>query len=198
MDPGQPTPSAVSVRYRPTRYDYISASTAAARTSTPTVALGTYLVAIGIIPLLGGDLGGLAGIAFGVSIASGLYCVPFIWWAVSRRPDLMLGEYELNANSGTIEIATATTRTQQSWTTFRRIRELPDAFFLDYGTGAAGLIPKRAFEGGSLTTFRDLASAAGKFDRSPAWRRTALGGAIGVAAAVIFVLGVSVLATALR
>jgi hypothetical protein len=189
----------VSVRYRPTRYDYISASTAAARASTGNVATGTFVVGMGLIAiLLTGDLISWGLIALGVAFVSGLYCVPIIWWAVSRRPDLMLGEYELNANSETIEIATATTRTQQTWATFRRVRELPDGFLLDYGTGASGLIPKRAFDGGSLSAFRALASAAGKFDRSPAWRRTALGLAMGVAAAVVFVVGVSVVATALR
>jgi hypothetical protein len=188
MGPGQPSPSVVSARYRPTRYDYVSASTAAARGSALSVAIGTYLAAISIIPALNGEIISWGLIAFGVAIASGLYCVPIIWWAVSRRPDLMLGEYELNADSATIQIATATTRTQQTWATFRRVRELPDGFLLDYGTGANGLIPKRAFDAGSLKAFRDLALAAGKFDRSPGWRRTALGLAIGLGAAVAFAL----------
>jgi hypothetical protein len=190
---GLPT-SEVTVRFRPTVSDYISASLRMSRSSVATVTLGAWSVAIGVIPALDGELFGFFSVALGLLFLTGVYCLPFIWYAVRRRPDLMLGEYEFHADSVGIRVTMPTTRTEQTWATFKRVRELPDVFLLDYGTGASGVIPRRAFDPPALAAFRNLAKAAGKLEGPPGWDRTLLGLAIGVVAAVAFILVVSAIA----
>jgi hypothetical protein len=190
-----PDEAPIIVDYRPTTGDYVKTAVASASRSVVMVAIGTSLVGIAIIPVLNGDLVSWLTLLLGLTFVSGLYVVPFIWWAVQRCPDLMLTSQRLTVDAWGVRTEMATVKTEQARPTFRRVREVRSGFVLDYGTGANAVIPKRAFDPATLVRFRELASGAGKLDRSPRWRPTVVGMVLGGGAALAFVLIVSATST---
>jgi hypothetical protein len=187
----QPGGSPIDLDYLPTIRDYVMTAVASASRSVIAIALGTYLVLIAIVPILGGDLASWMSMLVGLALLSGFYVAPFIWSAVRRRPDLMLGPHHVTVDAWGVRTETATARAELAWPTFRRVRETAGGFLLDYGTGANALIPKHAFDAATLVRFRELAAGAGKLDQSSRWRGTAIGIAIGGGAAIAFILIVS-------
>jgi hypothetical protein len=191
-----PPESPVQLDYRPTLSDYVKTAVVSATRSVAAVALGSYLVGIAILPLVGGDVGSWVTLFIGLTLITGLYVVPFIWWTIRRRPDLMLGPHRLTVDAWGVRSETATVRMEQAWPTFRRVREVAGGFLLDYGTGANALIPGHAFDATTVVRFRQLAAGAGKLDRSPGWRGTVVGITLGGTATVAFILIVTATAPA--
>jgi len=103
----------------------------------------------------------------------------------------LLSQRQLTVDGSGIRIMTPMTNVEQTWSTFRTVREQFDGFVLDYGTGVLLLIPKHAFAEGDLDTFRMLAEQAGKLDTSPRWRSTVFGILLG---AGIVILGLVAIA----
>jgi hypothetical protein len=111
-----------------------------------------------------------------------------------RRPDLLFSEQRLRTGDDGIEMTTPVSSGRVAWTAFRRVREVPGTFLLDYGTGANSVIPTRAFDDATREAFRDLVASKGKLDRSSGWSSAIKGTALGAAAAVVFFVVVSQLA----
>jgi hypothetical protein len=131
---------AVHVTFQLSVADYRSAVIELTQQSVPSVAFGTLVAAMSVIPILGGDLFSIVALLFGLSLLTGVYCLPFIWWAIRKRSDLLLSRQELTADIRGIRTATPTTTTEQTWPTLRRVREITNVFLLDYGTGANAMI----------------------------------------------------------
>jgi hypothetical protein len=176
--------SAVHLTYRMTSRDLGKATMQAVSFSVGSNAIGAFLVATSLIGILNGDLLSVAALLLGLAILTGLYCVPFVLWATRRRADLLLAEQNLAIDGWGVRSSTLVASSQQAWPTFRRVRELTDGFMLDYGTGAAALVPKHAFDAVSIERFREFALGAGKLDASPAWEARVKGIVIGAGVAV--------------
>jgi hypothetical protein len=181
--------------YRLSGADYRSASIEMSRQSIGMVAFGTVASGMTVIPILNGDLSGIPILVFGLSLLTGVYCLPFIWWAIRRRSDLLLSRHDLAADAAGIRISTAMTTSQQSWPTFRRVRELSNVFLLDYGTGASAMVPKRALDTSTAERFRDLLRSVGLFEQPGRWTNFLRGIGLGALVLVGFAAVVVVLSS---
>jgi len=122
------------------------------------------MIAFGVVPLVLGVpdvLAWLPPIVLGVSFLTGLFAVPFAWFAVRRRRDLVEQSIQLVANATGITQTTPFGQGHLAWPVFARVREIGNWFFLDTGTGASQIIPKRALSPEDLATFRKLIADAG-------------------------------------
>jgi ADP-ribose pyrophosphatase len=156
--------STISVNYQLRLREYIGAIALLTRHSRGSQVLGLVLIALGIIPLVVGVsdvLAWLPPIALGLSFVTGLFSVPFAWFAVRRRRDLIEQPILLVADSSGIGQTTPFGRSHLAWQMFSRVREIGGWFFLDTGTGASQLVPKRGFAPEELATFRKLIAEAG-------------------------------------
>ena len=187
--------AAVHVVYQLTGADYRSATIELAQQSVTAVAAGTFIVGAGVIPVLNGDLVSIVGMAFGASLATGVYCLPFIWWAIRQRSDLLLSRHDLTVDSTGIRVATPMTVTQQAWPTFRRVRELTHVFTLDYGTGANAMVPKRALDPATAERFRAIVRSFARLETPGRWTNFARGIGLGALAAVAFVVVIAIQAS---
>ncbi len=192
--PGIGPDTRIDVTYRMTASDYRSATIQMTRQSVGSVAIGAFLTGIAIIPILNGDLPSWVTLLFGLSLVSGLYCLPFIWWGIRRRHDLLFAEHELHADSDGIDVTTPLTKVHQAWPTFRRVRELSNLFLLDYGTGANAIVPARAFDLETTARFRALVVREGKLERTSPWQNWVKGAGLGALVAVAFVVVIALLA----
>ena len=188
------TPRSIEISYELTLADYRSATIELTQQSVPTVAMGAFAMCAGGLAIVNGDLVSVILFALGASFVSGLYCVPFIWWAVRRRSDLLLSRHGLTVDELGIRVTTPMTTTQQAWPTFRRVRELTDVFTLDYGTGANAMLPKRALDPATAEQFRALVRAFARLEEPGRWTNLIRGVGLGIVAAICFVLVIAILA----
>lgn len=179
QDPAAPEP--IRADYALSLREYVSAYTTAARGSVGTVAAGSATLGFGILVfVVTADLIGLFFALVGLAFVSGLYIVPSIWWVTRRRPDLMLGRHRLTADAKGMVLVTDSSKVDQDWSVFRKVREQATAFMFDYGTGGAFMIPKGGFAQGDVDGFRRYLRDAGKLDSEPWWKRWARGMVIGL------------------
>lgn len=179
-----PTGEPIQIAYRLRASEYGRAMIDMAQQSVGSVTIGSAITAMGAWTFLQGDGASLVLVIFGVALASGLYCVPFILWAARRRPDLLLGQHEVRIDAEGVTVTTATTSARQGWATFKRLRQLTDVILLDYGTGANALLPLRAFDRDSLARFRQFAGE--RYTTPSRWGNLLKGILGGVIAAIVW------------
>jgi hypothetical protein len=186
---------AIHFVYQLTGADYRSATIELTQQSVGTVAFGTVFVGMALIPFLNGDLSSIPILVGGLCFLTGVYFLPFIWWAIRRRSDLLLSRHDVTADALGIRVATATTTTQQTWSTFRRVRELTHVFTLDYGTGANGMVPKGALDAPTAESFRSLVRSVGLLEQPARWanfvRGIGLGALLATGFTVVIILAAS-------
>ena len=156
--------STISVNYQLRLREYIGAIALLTRSSRGTQVLGLVMIALGIVPVVIGVtdvLAWLPPIVLGLSFLSGLFTVPFAWFAVRRRRDLVEQPIQMVADGSGISQTTPFGRGHLAWPIFARVREIGKWFFLDTGTGVSQLIPKRALTPEELAIFRKLIADAG-------------------------------------
>jgi hypothetical protein len=187
--------SAIHVVFQLSDADYRSAVIELTQQSVPSVAFGTLFAVMSVLPILGGDLSAIPILIFGVSLLTGVYCLPFIWWAIRKRSDLLLSRQELTADARGIRVATPTTTIEQTWPTFRRARELATVFTLDYGTGANAMVPKRAFDESTAEQFRGLLRSVNLLQQPARWTNFVRGFGVGALLAVCSIVVLSLLAS---
>lgn len=190
-----PADSSIEVTFRMTRGDLTNATIQLQRRSAFGSAVGAWATTLSLLTiLLTGDWTSLWFLAFGLALLTGVYCLPFIWLSIRRRPDLLLSEQRVRVTDDGVEMSTPLTSGQIAWDAFRRVREVPGTFLLDFGTGASALIPTRMLDEVSRRAIRDLAAAKGKLDRSSGWEAAIKGFVVGAAAAVVFFVALTQLA----
>ena len=152
----------VAFTARPTTQDIILNAMAMVRRSGVALLFGTFLTVLGVIGLVDGDLvGSLLTVVFGLSFLSGTMIVPFMYWSIHRRRDLVLAPIAVEADEAGIRISAAYGTSQHAWTVYRSARETSRAFLLDVGTGAASLLTKRDVALEDVEAFRALLSRVG-------------------------------------
>lgn len=177
----------VHLRYRPTMRDHLRLNADLVRRSLVGLAVAGFIIGGGSVSLVAGDHFGVVVVAFGLSLASGLFVVPFVWLTVHRRADLLLAEVDFMADATGLTHTTAVSTTRQAWSVYRRVRETGDAFLLDQGTGRTVPILKRGAEPAQIVALRALFDTAG-LRRSQPGRLRSLSAAVAA-----LVLGAAVL-----
>jgi 8-oxo-dGTP pyrophosphatase MutT (NUDIX family) len=154
---------AVTATDRITAGDMLRAMMILSRRSTGTLALGTILIGLGALnaTLLSDLVIGIPAILLGLTFVSGLYCLPFIWYQLRKRRDLLSAPTTMVADRHGVTYTSATYDSKATWDMFKRVRELSGFVFLDTGMGANYFIPIRAFAAGDLERFRKLVADAG-------------------------------------
>lgn len=145
--------------------------------------LGTFGVATSLFSLLiVGDPVALVILIGGVALLSGTFIVPFVWWSIHQRRDLVLAPIEVVADASGLSVATATTTGRHDWSVFRRVRETSGAFLFDTGAGTAILLSKRGVAEADLTRLRLLLVRSGTLDfpQGGDWSRRITGVVIGL------------------
>lgn len=143
--------------------EFIGAMAVLTRHSRGTQVLGLFATALGLLNLvIGGDvLAVLFPLVFGLSILTGVFVIPFGWFTIRRRRELIEEPVEMVIDATGITRITSTNQSHVDWQVYVRVREVGDWFFLDTGAGANYPIPKRAFSPEDLAGFRRLVAAAG-------------------------------------
>jgi ADP-ribose pyrophosphatase len=156
--------STISVNYRLRLREYIGAIALLTRHSRGTQVFGLVMIALGVVPIALGVpdvLAWLPPIVLGLSFLTGLFTVPFAWFAVRRRRDIVEQPIQMVADAAGITQTTPFGQGHLAWPIFARVREIGTWFFLDTGTGASQIIPKRALSPEELAIFRKLIADAG-------------------------------------
>lgn len=152
----------VTFTAQPTASDYVSTSAALLRVSTGSQVLGGAMLGLGTVGLISfTDLFSVVPIAFGLALITGAFAVPFVWYGIRRRRDLLLAPLHVSADREGISITGPTSTARQQWSTYKRVREVPTAFLLDTGAGANLMIAKRGPDPEVIERFRSLLADVG-------------------------------------
>jgi hypothetical protein len=142
-------------------------SAALLRRSALMLALGTFVTVTAAIPLILGDLSGVIGVLLGLSFLTGLFVVPFVWWTVRQRRDLVLGPVTVEIDGDGVTMTQSAATSHQAWSLYKRARETPSAFILDTGVGASAVLLKRAMAPADVDVVRGLLTRAGLIGAPP-------------------------------
>jgi hypothetical protein len=189
------TVNAESVAFvsRPSVGDYMWNAIAISRSSLVLISVGTFATTTSALAIvLAGDTVSVLFLLVGLSLLSGVFSVPFMWWPIHRRRDLVLAPVDVVADEGGISFATATSSARHGWSVFRRVRETPRAFLFDTGVNVAILLAKRGIADGDVEALRSLLHKTGTLQSAPSGvdrLRPLLGVAIGLGAAGLVILG---------
>lgn len=194
-EPG--VPDGLRFSTQPSTGDILWNTAALMRRSGVSIVVGTFATAVSSVAIVLGDRSGILFLVMGLSFLTGLFVVPFVWWGIRQRRDLVLASIDVEANAQGLSLTTTQGGSHQDWSVFRKASETSRAFMLDTGAGAVMLITKRGVDAADVDTFRNLLVQGGLL---PA-RRTAiqrlrplLWVAIGLAAAAALPLGISFIA----
>jgi hypothetical protein len=178
----------IDVVSRPTTSDYVWNAAALTRSSLLATSLGTFAtVTAGLALVVAGDLLSIIVLLGGLSLLTGLFVVPFIWWPIHQRRDLVLAPVHVVADDQGITWETEASTARHDWTVFRRIRETSGAFLFDTGANVAMLLPKRGIPEADVERLRSLFVLRGVMPPKPSGLerlRPLVGVAVGLAAAV--------------
>jgi hypothetical protein len=169
------------------------------RQSSFSLALGAFMTSAGVIGVYRGDLVSSVFLVLGLTLLTGLFGIPFIWYSIRQRRDLVLAPVQFEVDEAGLSMASSVASSRQEWSVYRRADETSRAFFLQLGTGAAVLVPKRGLSDAAIDAFRERLERVGLLDRDRATRRQVrqlAWVAIGIGASVLLTLGPAVLARA--
>ena len=140
----------VTVTYRMTMAELLRATVALTRRSILTRLVGLLMVVVAIVPLMNGDLVGLAFLVPGLAIASGWFAAPFAWWMFRRRPDLVGADTTVTLDEHGIELASRFGRGRSGWSAYRKAHDVGDYLLFDTEAGVSLVVPKRVYSATEL------------------------------------------------
>jgi len=162
----------VAFTARPSAADITANAVAYLRRSGLVLMFGAFATLSSILGLvLVGDAMSLIFLLLGLSFLSGLFAVPFVWWSIRRRRDLLLAPFEVVADAEGIAMTASYGSSRHAWSVYRRIRETDRAFLLDAGTGAGAIITKRGVPDVDVAAFRALLIRVGVLSTPGGLRR---------------------------
>jgi hypothetical protein len=179
----------VRVTYTMTSSDLLAAGVAASRQSVTINTIGAFAVAAALLSAVVTGVGGLfeffLPLAFGAAFLSGYAAGGLSALAASRRPDLVRAPMEFRATRDGVVMTASKGRSEARWSMYKRVIETGSTVLFDFGTGAASMVPSRAFTAEERGRLRGWAESAGVLDRSPAWRPMAVGIALGIVGVLV-------------
>ena len=197
--PDEPAPSATLVA--PTAIRFVSQATVGdlvwhnaelVRRSAFVTVIGTFVTVISVFATIAGDRLSILGILLGLSFLTGLFVVPFVWWSVRQRRDLLLAPFTVEADDEGLTLTSSGATSQLAWSVYRRARETRRAFVLDTGAGTVVVLLKRAMDQTDRDAFRGLLVRLGLLPDRPTLSgrlRPLLGVAVGLLGTVVLAGG---------
>ena len=180
-------PTTIRFAVQPTMGELIWHQAELARRSAFLIVLGTFVTVTSAFTVFLGDVVSIIGVLLGLSMLSGLFVVPFVWWAIRQRRDLMLAPVSYEIDDAGISMSTNSSTTRSAWSVFRRARETSRAFVLDTGAGAAAVLLKRAMDPEVVVAVRARLRHLGLLDEPTLSRR--LRPLVWVAVALLLAVG---------
>jgi hypothetical protein len=148
--------------YRMTLRETVLANVQGTRRSNLMRATGAGMVVLASVGALTvGDPVSVVMIVVGLSIVTGWFASPFVWYQARRRPDLVGAEWRLTADDNGLRVASAQVNGSNLWSAFRVVHETREFFFLDTNSGLNLVIPKRVFSPTDLASFYRLLGGHG-------------------------------------
>jgi hypothetical protein len=140
-----------------------------------------------VLGILSGDLPSIVWMVAVLAFITGL--IPGLISAVfaRQRADLLAREVLLHADDDGIRLRSPGSSSEADWATFRRMRELSGDVLLDFGTGAAMFVPKRAMTADQRDRLLELGRRAGLLESGSSWKMPLAGIAAGLATVSVFV-----------
>jgi hypothetical protein len=177
-------PEEVHVTYTMTSSDLLAGGVAASRQSVMINTIGAFAVVAALLSFVVTRVAGLfdffVPMVFGVAFLSGYAAGSLSALGASRRPDLVRAPIEFRATRDGVAMTNSKGRSEARWSMYKRVVETRSVVVFDFGTGAASMVPSRAFTPEERRLIRRWADSAGVLDPSPAWRSMALGVALGI------------------
>ncbi len=133
---------------------------AVVRNSASSLVMGAFMTTIAVVSIWFGDYVSLWLLVFGLSLLTGLFVAPFVWWSVRQRRDLALATVEIDAGADGISMTSNQASSRQDWSFYRQARETPRAFMLDMGTMTV-FLTKRGIDPVDVDGFRSLLRRVG-------------------------------------
>jgi hypothetical protein len=161
QEPDDGSASAVHLHTRPMITDYFLINAALARRSKIVLGIAGLMVFSGVVGMATGNLVSAVFALLGLAMATGAYCVPFTWFAVRRRADLLLSDVDVCADLVGLTIKTRTMTSSQEWSVYRRVTELREGFVFDSRSAVRALVVKRGAEATELAALRTLLESKG-------------------------------------
>jgi hypothetical protein len=149
-------PRAIRFDVQQTVGDLVWNSAELVRRSALIIVMGTGITVTSAIALVLGDMVSIIFVLLGLSFLTGLFVVPFVWWSVRQRRDLVLAPVSYEIDDAGISMTTSSATTRTAWSVYRRARETSRAFVLDTGVGTAIILLKRAMDPEVLGRVRGL------------------------------------------
>jgi hypothetical protein len=150
-------PTRVVFTAHPTTGDLIANAMAFTRRSAVAQTLGSFAVVTSIVGFIVlGEPVVLLFLLFGLSFLTGAFSVPFVWWTIRRRRDLVLAPVEIDADADGLSLTASYATSRQAWSVYRRVRETGRAFVMDTGAGPGAIITKRGVAPADVEAFRAL------------------------------------------
>jgi ADP-ribose pyrophosphatase len=142
--------------------DILAANMALSRASRGFMAWAIFILGAGVVTLLGGNvLLALPVLVVGLAGLFGVVSVPFVWFRLRRRPELLGGTSSIAADDVGLRYDSPFGSGVYPWAAFRRVREVDGFLFFDTGVGASLFVPLSAFRVEALSHLRRLLLAAG-------------------------------------
>ena len=156
-------PPSVRLTYQLRMIEYLGAMSILARSSRSLRAFAALLIASGLFTLfLGADpFTWLPPLVFGVLVITGIFTLPFAWYALRKRRELVEQPTTLVLDATGLTFGSSFGQSHLGWSLYARIREISDWFFFDTGAGVNVMIPKRVFSPTDLAEFRRILAEAG-------------------------------------
>lgn len=177
---------------QPTSGDVMVNGAALVRASPIIQTVGAFTTASALIGLSVGDrVASILLLIVGLLFLSGVIFVPLVWWSIRQRGDVILAPITIEADANGLTVTASFASSRQSWSLYRRAREVSRSFLLDMGTGASVMVPKRGVSTPDQEAFRGLLADAGLLSQPGLARRLRplLWIGIGIAGAILLVQG---------
>jgi ADP-ribose pyrophosphatase len=168
-DPGDAKAGEVArATYRMTLRETILASAQGTGRSKLIRAMGIGVVLLASFGALTvGDPFSLIMVFVGLTMVTGWFSLPFVWYQARRRPDLVSAEWQLIADENGMRVSSEQVNGSHLWSAFRVVHETRQFFFLDTNSGLNVIIPKRVFSPTDLATFYRLLESHGLLKGRP-------------------------------
>ena len=164
----------IELRYESRMSEHLRLVAWAGRRSDLAFGIGVAGIIAGGVALAVGDRGTVwFPMLLGLSFVTGVFGVPFVWFAIRRQQGLIGARIEDDIDGSGIHERTPLVDARITWDLYREVVEARDVIYLVSATGV-GFLPKRAFTRDQLDAFRALVATKGLVRRPRILRRIAV------------------------
>ena len=148
----------IELSYESRLSEYLTSVAWAVRRSDLAFGVGVAGIVGGVVAFAVGDrLSFWFPLLLGLSLVTGVFGIPFFWFAIRRQPGLIGARIEDEIDGSGIHERTPLVDAKLAWDLYREVVEARGMVYLVSATGV-GFFPKRAFTPEQLEAFRSSTS----------------------------------------